>query len=282
MEDAVREERELSVNEGMKKYPVGYGITLTIYMMNGQGADTAILKGLVDAGCEVRDTYSVAETFSNLRNSYARSGTRNLMLVAEVQAGAIPLLNLLRGTGVCQPPTLLFDKDDNNLHLAIMALRLGVRDYILASEPAMQRELRARVLAERTMRMEKKNKQPIKTASASFFLQPIPILPAHIAKPQADAEFQGDAGSLVSHIQNTSLHLSPVESRIFKLLLTRRNYVVSPQELLEAGLRKTKGNLGEDIKLLRPHIMRLRDKLERHPELAHHVVNVRGNGYMFI
>jgi DNA-binding response OmpR family regulator len=105
-------------------------------------------------------------------------------------------------------------------------------------------------------------------------------LPARIPKP--DAEFQGDTESHVTHIQNTSLHLSPVEGRIFKLLLTRRNHIVSPQELLEAGLRKTKGDLEENIKLLRPHIMRLRDKLECHPELAHHVVNVRGNGYMFV
>ena len=256
--------------------------TQVIYMMNSHGADPAILKGLVEAGCDVRDTYSVAETFNSFRNTYSRSADKNLMLVAEVQAGAIPLLTLLHETYVSLPPTLLFDQEGNNLQPAIKALRLGVRDYILASEPAVQRELRARVLAERTMTVAKKNKQPIKTASATFFLQPIPILPAHIAKPRADTEFPWGTGSPVTYIQNTSLHLSPVEGRIFKLLLTRRNHVVSPQELLEAGLRKTKGDLGEDIKLLRPHIMRLRDKLDRHPELANHVVNVRGNGYMFV
>jgi DNA-binding response OmpR family regulator len=280
MEGAVLTDGILPFNKDMEEHLGGRIATQVIYMMNSHGADPAILKGLVEAGCDVRDTYSVAETFSHLRNSYARSGTRNLMLVAEVQAGAIPLLTLLHETYVSLPPTLLFDQEGNNLQPAIKALQLGVRDYILASESAIQRELRARVLAERTMTLEKKNGQPVKTASATFFLQPIPILPAHIAK--ADAEFQGDIESHVAHIRNTSLHLSPVEDRIFKLLFTRRNHVVSPQELLEAGLRKTKGDPREDIKLLRPHIMRLRDKLERHPELAHHVVNVRGNGYMFV
>ena len=160
--------------------------TQVIYMMNSHGADPAILKGLVEAGCDVRDTYSVAETFNSFRNTYSRSADRNLMLVAEVQAGAIPLLTLLHETYVNLPPTLLFDQEGNNLQPAIKALRLGVRDYILASEPAVQRELRARVLAERTMTVAKKNKQPIRTASATFSLQPIPILPAHIVKPRAD------------------------------------------------------------------------------------------------
>lgn len=251
-------------------------------MMNSHGADPAILKGLIDAGCEVRDTYSVDETFNNLRNTYTRSDVRNVMLVAEVQAGAIPLLTLLHETGMNRPPTLLFDMEGNDVHFAIMALKLGVQDYLLASEPAVQRELRARVLAERTMTAETRDRQLTKAASATFSLQPIPTLPAPVARHQANAEFQGDIESHVAHIQNTSLHLSPVEDRLFKLLFTRRNHVVSPQELLEAGLRKTKGDMGANIKLLRPHIMRLRDKLDCHPELAHHVVNVRGNGYMFV
>jgi DNA-binding response OmpR family regulator len=52
--------------------------------------------------------------------------------------------------------------------------------------------------------------------------------------------------------------------------------------MLEVGLKRVGGDLEEGIKLLRPHIMRLRNKLERHPKLAHRVVNVRSNGYMFV
>lgn len=258
-----------------------------IYMMNGRGADPAILKGLVEAGCEVRDTHSVAETFSSLRNGYSRSGAKNFMLVAEVQAGAIPLLTLLHETGVTLPPTLLFDQEGNNLQPAIKALQLGVQDYILASEPAVQRELRARVLAERLVTVAGKTRQQATAAAMeapapAIPLTAIPTAPTQDTEAKTDVEFQWDPESHVIYIHNTYVRLSPVEGRIFDLLLTKRNHAVSAEEMLEVGLKRIGGDLEEGIKLLRPHIMRLRNKLERHPKLAHRVVNVRGNGYMFV
>src|SRR5690242_512205 len=95
----------------------------TIYMMNGRGADPAILKGLSEAGCEVRDTHSVAETLNSLRSAELSMGTKGVLLVAEVQAGAIPLLTLLRETGVTPPPTLLFDHEGGSIQAAIKALQ---------------------------------------------------------------------------------------------------------------------------------------------------------------
>jgi DNA-binding response OmpR family regulator len=258
-----------------------------IYMMNGQGADPAILKGLVEAGCEVSDTHSVAETFCSLRNGYSRSGAKNFMLVAEVQAGAIPLLTLLHETGVALPPTLLFDQEGNSLQPAIKALQLGVQDYILASEPALQRELRARVLAERLVTIAGKSTLGTKPATMeehtpAISYTAIPAEPTQSTEVDTDVEFQWDPESHVIYIHNTYVRLSPVEGRIFGLLLARRNHAVSAEEMLEVGLKRIGGDLEEGIKLLRPHIMRLRNKLERHPKLAHRVVNVRSNGYMFV
>jgi DNA-binding response OmpR family regulator len=66
------------------------------------------------------------------------------------------------------------------------------------------------------------------------------------------------------------------------MLVARHNKTVSMEELLSEGMRMADANVEEGIKLLRPHMMRLRNKLERHPRLAHRIVNVRGNGYMFI
>ena len=248
----------------------------TIYMMNGRGADPAILKGLLAAGCDVRDTHSVAETLNSLRTAGTRPGSKSVMLVAEVQAGAIPLLTLLRETGATLPPTLLFDQEGNSIQAAIKALTFGVQDYVLATEPAIQRELRARVLAERIQ-----SNEPVTTNK--------PILPREpvanpLATENADArgDFQWDPEAKVIYIQDKYIRLSPVEGRVFDLLLSRRNRTVTMEELLSHGLGRRSGNVEEGIKLLRPHMMRLRNKLERHPRLAHRVINVRGNGYMFI
>ncbi|MCL4505958.1 MAG: winged helix-turn-helix domain-containing protein [Chloroflexi bacterium] len=248
----------------------------TIYMMNGRGADPAILKGLLAAGCDVRDTHSVAETLNSLRKAGTRSGAKGVMLVAEVQAGAIPLLTLLRETGATLPPTLLFDQEGNSIQSAIKALTFGVQDYVLASEPAIQRELRARVLAERIQ-----SNEPVAANKLVFPREPVAD-PLATESADARGDFQWDPEAKVIYIQDKYIRLSPVEGRVFDLLLSRRNRTVTMEELLSHGLERGNGSVEEGIKLLRPHMMRLRNKLERHPRLAHRVINVRGNGYMFI
>jgi DNA-binding response OmpR family regulator len=245
----------------------------TIYMMNGRGADPAILKGLIEAGCEVRDTHSVAETLNHLRGDPI-TGAHSVLLVAEVQAGAIPLLTLLRETGVTPPPTLLFDQEGSSIQSAIKALQLGVQEYVLASETPNQRELRARVLAERVL--AEANALP---KNAAAVMMPAKASAATVSSP---IDFQWDPEAHVIYIDNKYIRLSPVEGRVFDMLVSRHNHTISMDELIAEGMKMQNANMEEGIKLLRPHMMRLRNKLERHPRLAHRIVNVRGNGYMFI
>lgn len=250
----------------------------TIYMMNGRGADPAILKGLLEAGCDIRDTHSVAETLNSLRNAELTNGPRGVLLVAEVQAGAIPLLTLLRETGVTPPPTLLFDHEGSSIQAAIKALQLGVQEYILASESPGQRELRARVMAERILSAS----VAPRPKSMPTVIAPAPAASDAVSAAATSMDFQWDPESHVIYIENKYIRLSPVEGRVFDMLVARHNKTVSMEELLGEGMRMQNANVEEGIKLLRPHMMRLRNKLERHPRLAHRIVNVRGNGYMFI
>jgi len=244
----------------------------TIYMMNGRGPDPAILRGLVEAGCTVVDTHNVTDTLANLHSMQSQANHAHVLLVAEVQAGAIPLLTLLRETGMHLPPTLLFDQEGNNLQDAIKALQMGVQEYVLASDPDAQRELRARILAERNA------VKPGQARKAAY----TPARPAPTPSAALAGEFRWDAESHVIYIEDKHVRLSPVEGRVFDLLVSRRNHTVSLDELIAHALRRSDGNVDEGVKLLRPHMMRLRNKLEQHPRLAHRVVNVRGSGYMFI
>jgi DNA-binding response OmpR family regulator len=256
-----------------------------IYMMNGRGADPAILKGLIDAGCRVRDTHGVAETLNSLRKAQARAGAQNVLLVAEVQAGAIPLLTVLHETGATLPPTLLFDQEGNSIHAAIKAIKLGVQEYVLATEPASQRELRARLLAERSM--VKGGKKPLKAShSATTVPSPLPIAPLVPTAQKVEAspvdDFTWDPEAMFIYVKGRYIRLSPVEGRMFDLLLTHRNQTVTMHELILHGLMRENGDSALDVKLLRPHMMRLRMKLELYSELARRIINVRGDGYMFI
>jgi DNA-binding response OmpR family regulator len=260
-----------------------------IYMSNGIGPDPAIQKGLIEAGCEVYNTHNIAETVSHLKGikSGTEQGLRNTregcsaVLVAEVQAGAIPLLTLIRDLGEDLPPTLVFDREGNDIHTAIKALQLGVRSYLLASDPEIHRELGACVLAGRTDDAIAGTKLWERTRAATAAAAP----GAHGTRTAAStqpANFEWDPVGYVIRVGNDHLRVSPIEGRIFDLLFARRGQTVSTEELIGLALRKPALDVDLGARQLRPHMMRLRNKLRRYSALANRIVNVRGSGYMLI
>ncbi|MCL5996557.1 MAG: winged helix-turn-helix domain-containing protein [Chloroflexi bacterium] len=248
-----------------------------IYMSNGSGTDVAIQRGLNEAGCEVICTQGIAETLSHLGmagikinaepTTQSMDASNLLVLVADVQAGAIPLLTLLKEQGVVLPPTLVFDRDGSDIRVAIKALQLGVRDYLLASDPEINRELCACVLAERES----------KTAGYS---QAVSKLVPRTGK--SVEEFEWDPITYVIRIGDEHLHLSPIEGRIFDLLYARRGQVVTVKDFVIHALKKPELDSVTAARQLRPHLMRLRRKLGHYPLIANRIVNTRGAGYMLV
>jgi DNA-binding response OmpR family regulator len=252
-----------------------------VYMSNGSGADPAIRRGLIEAGYEVVCTHGIAETLSQLQikethmsadPTYALKAdgnVRDVVLVAEVQAGAIPLLTLLREQGVHTPPTLVFDREGSDIRIAIKALQLGVRDYLLASDPEVSRELCACVLARHQGGMPHwfmglKHARQVGQAG------------------KVAGEFQWDAKMHVVRMGAERLRLSPIEGRIFDLLFTNRGHVVTVTDFVVHALKKPELDPLLGARQLRPHLMRLRRKLGHYPLVANRIVNTRGSGYMLV
>ena len=220
------------------------------------------MRGLKSAGLAVFATRNVADTVAALKNGHRHAP----MLVGEVQAGGIALLHMLHEQGAQPPATVLFDRTGDDIHAPIDALQMGVRDYLLATDPETQREMRVRMLAEQVMecRVVEDDGSGLNNS-------------AH-----KDCGFCWNA---VSHIVDTgsgSIRLSPIEGRMFDLLLTNRSKTVTVRQLLELALVK-KGIQPEDgVKLVRPHMVRLRNRFDHFPGLAHRIVNMRGTGYMLV
>jgi DNA-binding response OmpR family regulator len=84
------------------------------------------------------------------------------------------------------------------------------------------------------------------------------------------------------HLGDSYVRLSPIEGRIFDLLLTNHNRTVPMEELVRHVLTNPNVDVESGVKQLRPHIVRLRRKLERYPVLSNRILNMRGAGYMFI
>jgi DNA-binding response OmpR family regulator len=251
-----------------------------IYLASDKGPDAAIVRGLQQADCELIETRTVGETLDKVRTYSGREEPAVVILVAEVQGGAIPLLILLHDLLSSLPPTLIFDRKGDDINAVVKALQLGVREYLLAADPEINRELSARLLAERASAESQQSpniEQPAQVEAPRNGTDVMSGLPAGL-----DAQFQWDPIGHVLHLGESYVRLSPIEGRIFDLLLTNHNRTVPMEELVHHVLTNPNVDVEAGVKQLRPHIVRLRRKLERYPILSNRILNMRGAGYMFI
>jgi len=96
------------------------------------------------------------------------------------------------------------------------------------------------------------------------------------------SDFDWDSVAHVIRVSGKYIHLSPIEGRIFELLLRNRGRTVSLHDFMRYALKNAEVSEKIALEQLRPHIMRLRRKLSACPSLAERVVNTRGSGYMLM
>lgn len=77
------------------------------------------------------------------------------------------------------------------------------------------------------------------------------------------------------------VELTPVQATIFAYLLTQPQKVVSSNEIAAKALGYTDLSEVEAERIIRPHILRLRRKIEENPENPQFIRSIRGKGYCF-
>ena len=252
--------------------------------------DEAIVRGLAGAGCSVQITCTIADTRAALENVGARlRAMRTLrkrrtydattpILVADIQSGALALLDILQEQKIELPPTMLVDTVGNDIQVPLRALQHGVKDYILPDDDPSMREHRARQLVERTLSLMSKPKS-LSTVVIRNGVMPS-SRPAYLSSVD---KLIWDPVSLTIQINDEDfLRLSPMEGRTFDLLYSRRGATVSIEELIEMTLSEKDTSPDKNIQLLRTHLARLRRRLADHPRFGYRIENMRGSGYTLI
>jgi len=158
-------------------------------------------------------------------------------------------------------PILLFDRTDD-LMLARRALRCRVADYLRLTLPETALIGRIAQLAQ---------------AAATEDLSPID----QSSTPVAESSLQWDASIAAVYSDGAWLQLSPIEWRLFELLLQHRGQAVSNAELIRGPLGRSEENR-TTASLLRLHMSRMRAKVEEHGIQSLNIVTVRGHGYMLV
>ncbi|MCS7062193.1 MAG: helix-turn-helix domain-containing protein [Anaerolineae bacterium] len=261
----------------------------SIYLLHQQEPDAAIKRGLTQAGSEIIYTHNFSETLDHLPvlhggNLAAHEDYVPTILVAELQAGALALLSILHermraaDSQAVLPPTLVFDREGKDIYAPIKALRLGVQEYLLASDPDIDREFSAQLLVERVVAEREQRFVSRQSASQPFVVRPS-------ARPNDQTpirqKIEWEPIGRVIRVEGKYIHLSPIEARIFSLLFQNMGHTVTLQDFMRYALNKPDMPIREAVQQLRPHMMRLRRKLAVQPDLASRIVNMRGTGYIF-
>jgi DNA-binding response OmpR family regulator len=261
-------------------------MTSAIYFTNKPNPDTAIVNGLQAAGCQVIHARSISETLAHLNNGAGSSA----VLVADLQAGAIPLLTLLAEQGRSPtagwsfadalaspiPPTMIIDSEGSNVAPVIRSLQLGVRDYVLSSARDSEREMAARLLVERSQCAESLVHTSTMVAADGV------TAPVALPRPGEPSRFVWIPKENVIRCADGDVFVSQTEGRIFDVLVRCQGQVVSVGDLLSDALKCPDVDLDLGVARLRTHMMRLRQKLQAHATMANRIVNVRGSGYMLV
>jgi DNA-binding response OmpR family regulator len=252
-------------------------VNRVIYLRNGEGPDDAIVSVLTDLGCEVVQTYTIVETLqavsTAIDSGVAIQGAlgATLLIVAEVHCGGIPLLMVIREEMIDAPAVMLYDRTTDNVRYAVQALQLGASDYLLSNDSTEFRGERTRMLVERMRDQE---------AGLADFIAQASREEVVVGSIADDVDWDPIANRIV--VDKTEVHLTPIQARIFDRLWAHRNATVSTEDLVRIVLLRDDVNVREGSRLLRPHLVRLRNALDHHPKLAHRIVNIRGSGYMLI
>ncbi len=256
-------------------------MTLTaLFLFDGVHPDERTMLRLVELGAVVRTTNSLAQAMTLVRATLTPNAPMMIMnelstmasnsadvissncdlIVADVSAGGIALAEFVAEQTVfadSRPAIILID-NQKDVGAARRALRLNVDAYVLADEPQDRR------LSEMNRAIGKaEHLQDTKTQLEA-------------QRPTRNGLWGNQRPSSPSNAR-----LSTIENAIMACLADRVGLPVSAQNIVSVVMGR---ELDEDkaASLLRPHISRLRSKLEPMPQMPQHLLTVRGKGYMVV
>ena len=210
---------------------------------------------------------------SEIVDFIATARTLPKVIITSIESGGLAIASTLRTVSETAhkfdvPPMLLFDHT-GELASARAALRMKVADYLCLSLPD-------HVLIERLQ--EQVLRIGFSDASPSNFAN---LQDPQITATTSDGQIHWDASIAAIYNGGTWLQLSPVEWRLFEMLLQHRGETVPSFNLISGPLGRS-AETATTSSLLRLHLSRLRAKMEEHKLTGINIVTVRSRGYKLI
>jgi hypothetical protein len=251
-----------------------------IYLASNIQADPAILELLRSTCYEVHVVTAIAQATAQFESpSQTTDGSDSkYVIVADVAAGGTALAEYVVGrsesaarshgdSAMRSRPLIVLIDDSGDVNSARKALRLRVQAYLLGSESTADKvAMIGQLLAAPTTDLA--DMTGISGSSAPAAFTSIVSSPEH----SSNGFLPLDAGAS---------RLSQIESAIISCLSAHIGFPMSARSIVSHVMGREMDET-KAASLIRPHISRLRSKVEPTPQMPQRLLTVRGKGYMFV
>jgi DNA-binding response OmpR family regulator len=244
-----------------------------IYLANPSHIDASLLSALQTRCADVHSVPAIAQAAAliDMPLTPADYSTATYLILAEVTAGGLALaeyVSSIQGRAghrlnkeqAGKRIGIVLIDPDGDVNAARKALRLGVDGYLLSGDALEQ-----------------------KLATIDQVLEQLSnSAPPDIMDDDPNIRASSQVGGSISAF--TSMHilrLSQIESAIMSCLSAHIGLPISASNIVSEVMGR---EMDEDkaASLIRPHISRLRSKVEPTPQMPQRLLTVRGKGYMFV
>jgi DNA-binding response OmpR family regulator len=240
----------------------------TLLIIGNSSASDLAAQRIGSRGYTVERAFGAREAVSRVSNSEA-----NVILLDLTSNGtSLDLADTLMGLPAC-PPIVVLDHEPK-IERVVSALRIGVVDYLTISDGdnevadrlTTQLAKAQAVAARANMQRVDAPSRPRESANGTVSSSGLPGLDLNAARRM-----------LI--IEDVPILLSSIELNLIEALIQRAPNLVTYEEMARVAFPNT-NDVEHALRLLRPHIARLRRKFESVHNTRWRISNFRGQGYV--
>jgi DNA-binding response OmpR family regulator len=212
------------------------------------------------------------ERAAGARDAVARvsSGEANVILLDLTSGTTLDLADTLMGLPAC-PPIVVLDGDPK-IERVVAALRIGVVDYLSMADGDTE------VIDRLTAQLAKAQAAAARSHQTRLEAGPR----ARDSSSSGSSNLPGlelNAARRMLIIEDVPILLSSIELNLIEALIQRAPNLVTYEEMARVAFPSTH-DVDHALRLLRPHIARLRRKFESVHNTRWRISNFRGQGYV--
>ena len=235
----------------------------TLLVVGAGEASNRLAALVAEQGYRAHTVSSMRDAVSAVVNSQADA------VLLDLASGQVmlDLADTLMGLPFC-PPVVVLDSEPD-LKRVIAALRIGVSDYLFVSDG--EQELVSRLV----MHIEKGRA----AAEAARQREEGGVLRPSANGARSATGLELNAARRVLLVEDVPILLSAIELSLVETLIQHASQLVTYDELMQAAFPAVTDK-EHALRLLRPHIARLRRKFESVPNARWRIANFRSQGYI--